>query len=74
MTDEMDIYIGEIIDNVREQFDLQCEVLVIPEMLDFMKNEPTAKKIIEITREITVALTLKEIIKNPTKFLSMTKS
>ena len=69
--DYMDEYIGEILDNVREKFDSQLDGRVIPEMVDFMRNEPSAKKMIEVVREITVALTMKELMENPAKFLSM---
>lgn len=71
--DEIDQYIGEILDDVREQFWQAVDKMVIPEMKDFMKNELSAKKIIETTMEISVALVLKEMAKNPAKFLRLSQ-
>ena len=73
MTDDMDIYIGELIDNVREKFDSQLDGRVIPEMVNFMRTEPSAIKMIEVVRQITVALTLKEVAADPAKFMEMLK-
>lgn len=71
--DEIDEYIGETLDSVREGFWKAVETMVIPEMKDFMKNEYSAKKIIETTMEISVTLTLKEMTKNPARFFRLSQ-
>jgi len=71
--DEIDYYIGEILDEVREKFWKSVETMVIPEMRDFMKNELSAKKIIETTQEISVTLTLGILAQNPAKFLRLSQ-
>jgi len=66
---EIEEYIVGITDEVREDFWKAVDQMVIPEMVNFMKNELSAKKIVETTMDISVALALRKA--NPGKLIRL---
>jgi len=68
---EIEEYIVGITDEVREDFWKAVDQMVIPEMVNFMKNELSAKKIVETTMDISVALALRKMAANPGKLIRL---